>query len=124
MNFTRTLGCFAIAMIITTAMPAAASPEDCATIGEAFARMGTVPAFHEKIEQDGTAFEATAIGDLLYMKMDGEVTQLPLQAGGRAQLFAGLFDTFTVTDCTALPDETIDGRALKSSTMSCQPMAD
>jgi hypothetical protein len=113
MNFTRTPGCFAIAMIIAGALPAVAAPEDCAAIGEAFAKMGTVPAFHEKVEQGGVTMEMTAIGDTLYMMMDGQVTELPLQAGGRAQLFAGMFDQFTVTDCSALPDEAIEGRALR-----------
>ncbi|WP_240232585.1 hypothetical protein [Devosia lacusdianchii] len=113
MNVTPTSGCFAVVMIFGAAAPASATPEDCAAIGDAFARMGTVPAFHETIEQDGTSLEAIAVGDKLYMVMGGETTELPLQAGGRAQLFAGLFDAFTVTDCAALPDETIDGRALK-----------
>lgn len=113
MHFTRTPGCFAIAMILGTVAPASAAPADCAAIAAAFERMGTVPAFHEKIEQDGTTFEATAIGDTLYMVMDGETTELPLPPGGRQKLFATVFDTLTVTDCSAQPDDTIDGRPMK-----------
>lgn len=113
MNPTRTTGCFAFAFLLGAAAPAFAAPEDCAAIATAFAQMGTVPAFHEKVEQDGTSMEMTAIGDDLFMVMDGETTKLPLPAGGREKLFAGIFDVFTVTDCSALPDETLDGRATK-----------
>lgn len=113
MNLIRTPGCVAIAMIIAATAPAFAASEDCTAIADAFARLGTVPAFHQKVEQDGTTLDAIAVGDKLYMVMGGETTELPLPAGGRAQLFAGLFDTLTVNDCTSLPDETIDGRALK-----------
>lgn len=112
MNFTRTSGYSAIAMIVGCVAPASAAPEDCAAIAAAFERMGTVPAFHEKIEQDGTSFEATAIGDTLYMVMDGETTELPLPAGGRQKLFATIFDAMVVTDCVAQAGETIDGRAM------------
>jgi hypothetical protein len=113
MNFTRTTGCFAIAMIVGCVAPSSAAPEDCAAIAAAFEKMGTVPAFREKIEQDGTSFEATAIGDTLYMVMDGETTELPLPAGGRKKLFETVFDVLVVRDCTAQPDESIDGRAMK-----------
>ena len=113
MNYTRTPGCFAIAMIMATAAPAIAAPEDCAAIAAAFTKMGTVPGFHQAVEQDGTSMEMTAIGDTLYMVMDGETTDVALPPGGREKLFAGIFDIITVQDCTALPDESIDGRSTK-----------
>lgn len=113
MSLTRTTGGFAFAFLLGAVAPALAAPQDCAAIATAFAQMGTVRAFHEKIEQDGTSMEMTAIGDTLYMAMDSETTALPLPPGGREKLFAGIFDVFTVTDCTALPDEALDGRATK-----------
>jgi len=103
----------ALAILLLGLVPATAAPEDCAAIAAAFAKMGDVPAFHEVIEQDDVTFEATAIGDMLYMDMDGEVTPVPLGEGGRAKLFASVFDVFTVKDCTALADEALDGRNMK-----------
>ncbi|WP_137152906.1 hypothetical protein [Devosia sp. FKR38] len=97
----------------SSAAPALAAPEDCAAIAAAFTKMGDVPAFREQIEQSGMSFEATAIGDTLYMKLDGEISEMPLGEGGRAQMFAGLFDVLRVKDCKALPDDAIDGRSMK-----------
>ena len=53
---------------------------------------GQRASLHEAIEQDGTAFEATIIGDAMYMNMDGEITKLPMTLAKRQEMFAGLFD--------------------------------
>lgn len=111
MPLARTTGCFAIALF--AAFPAFAAPEDCATIAAAFEKLGQVPAFQQTIVQDGLTMEATAIGDTLYMAMEGEVHSLALDEGGRAQMFASIFDRLTVKDCTALADEELGGKAMR-----------
>jgi hypothetical protein len=113
MPLSRTTGSLAFVVFGGWLNPAFTSPQDCADIAAAFEKLGQVPAFQQTIVQDGTSMEATAIGDTLYMVMDGEVTKLPLVEGGRAQMFASIFDTLTVKDCTALPDETLDGKEMR-----------
>lgn len=103
----------ALLVLASGTAPALAAPEDCAAIAAAFTKMGGVTAFREQIEQSGLSFEATAIGDTLYMKSDGEISEIPLGEGGRAQMFAGVFDVLAVKDCKALADDAIDGRTMK-----------
>lgn len=111
MNLLRTTHISVLVCLV--ALPVHATPEDCATIAAAFQKMGEAPAFQQTIQQDGLTMEATAIGDTLYMAMDGEVSVLPLDKGGRAQMFTSIFDTLTVKDCTALADEDLDGAAMR-----------
>lgn len=113
MRLFPTLRLGAVMVLASGAVPAFAAPEDCAAIAAAFTKMGEVPAFREQIEQSGLSFEATAIGDTLYMKSDGEISEIPLGEGGRAQMFAGVFDVLLVKDCKALADDAIDGRSMK-----------
>lgn len=113
MRINLTAGVSALALVLLPIGQSTAAPADCAAIAEAFARMGEVPAFHEVIEQDGMVMEATAIGDTLHMNIGGELNSLPLGEGGKARLFAGVFDAFTVKDCTALADEALGGRNMK-----------
>jgi hypothetical protein len=113
MSFSRMTGRLVFGFYVTGLGPACAAPQDCADIAAAFAKMGQAPTFQQTILQDGLNLQATAIGDTLYMAMDGEVSVLPLDDGGRAQMFASFFDTLTVTDCSALPDEDLDGKPMR-----------
>lgn len=113
MHLARTTGQFACLLFAGWFNPAFAAPQDCVDIEAAFEKLGQVPAFQQSIVQDGMNMEATAIGDTLYMAIEGEVTELPLTEGARAQMFASVFDILTVTDCVSLPGEDLDGTAMR-----------
>jgi hypothetical protein len=113
MSPVRTTGPLAFVLLAGWFGPTLAAPQDCAEIAAAFEKLGQVPAFQQTILQDGMSMEATAIGDTLYMAMEGEVHTLPLVDGGRAEMFASIFDILTVKDCAALPGEELDGRAMQ-----------
>lgn len=108
----RATAWFALSFALPAA-PALAAPEDCAAIATAFAKMGAAPAFREIIEQDGGSYEAVAVGDTLYMTMNGKTTKLPLGEAARTRMFSSLFDVLSVKDCSPLPDAAIDGKPMK-----------
>ncbi|UJW85419.1 hypothetical protein [Devosia sp. SL43] len=98
--------------ILGASVPALAAPADCEALAEAYGKLGTVPAFRQQVEQDGTKLETIAVGDNLYMNMDGEWTALPLSPGGRAAMFEGTFDILLIKECSVSGEEMLNGKAM------------
>jgi hypothetical protein len=99
-----------MAAILAGGAPAWAAAQDCEALAEAFGKLGTVPAFSQQVEQDGTKLETVIIGDSLYMNMGGEWTTLPLAPGGRAAMFAKTFDILVIKECSVAGSETLNGK--------------
>lgn len=93
-------------------LSSAARASDCETVAAAYEKLGTLPAVRQLVSSGGpTELESIMLGDTLYLKSDGEWTEMKLKPGQRAALFSQLFDKLSITECTPAGSETLDGRA-------------
>lgn len=102
-----------MAALVLAAAPARAAGDDCAArIAAAWSKVGDVPAYRQVVDmpKQGLRMETVVIGNAVHSTVAGTTQRMDLPPGGRKALvdrFAGATPTLS---CSAVGEETIDGR--------------
>lgn len=102
------------AALVLVLASAAARADDCAPVLAAYGKLAEVPAYRQIIAMAGQAgMETVAVGDVLYVKADGEWTKAPLPPGGRKQFMQqAIGGVDGIKSCAAAGADAIGGVAM------------